>query len=140
MRFIYLLLVCVLVGCTFKTKHRGFVFPDDFETKISNIKTIDKLKKDFGDPQVSTVFGNKIYIYYSVDENYRGPFPIKYNNKKALLVWAKGNKITQTKILNNDDFKNVQIKSGETKIPQEIKLNAIEELFNNIGRFKPAGA
>ena len=38
-----------------------------------------------------------------------------------------------------DDLKDVKMASGETEIPAAIELNALEELFNNIGRFTPAG-
>jgi hypothetical protein len=33
----------------------------------------------------------------------------------------------------------VDIDSDETEIPAAIELNAMQELFNNIGRFSPAG-
>jgi len=33
----------------------------------------------------------------------------------------------------------IAMDDDETPIPAAVELNAIEELFNNIGRFSPAG-
>ena len=68
-----------------------------------------------------------------------GPFPITYDNKTVLLAWVKNGRVTKTQVLHDEDLKDVRIASGETEIPAAIELNAIEELFNNIGRFSPAG-
>ena len=48
-------------------------------------------------------------------------------------------RVTKTKILHDKDLKDVEMASGETAIPAAIELNALEEMFNNIGRFSPAG-
>ena len=47
--------------------------------------------------------------------------------------------VTQIKVLHDDDLPDVDIDSDETEIPAAIELNALQELFNNIGRFSPAG-
>lgn len=129
-----------LCACTFQTKHRGYVFPDNLESEIKGIKTTAQLQDKLGSPQVKTVYGSPIWIYYSADENYHGPVPLTYDNKTALLVWTddSGN-IKQTKILHDNDLSNVKIAKGETETPAAIELNALQELFNNIGRFSPAG-
>ena len=135
-----LLFVLVLLGaCTFQTKHRGYVFPEDLESKIATIKTTAALQDEIGDPQAKTVYGDEVWVYYGADENLRGPFPKTYDNKTVLLAWVKNGKITKTKILHDKDLKDIKIADGETKIPAAIELNALEELFNNIGRFSPAG-
>ena len=140
MKKIILFLCCVIVGaCTFQTRHRGYVFPEDLETKIATIKTTNQLQDEIGDPQTRTVYGDEVWVYYSADENLRGPFPITYDNKTVLLVWVKNGKVLKTKVLHDKDLTDVKIASGETEIPAAIELNAIEELFNNIGRFSPAG-
>ena len=133
------LLVGLCCACTFQTKHRGYVFPEDLETRVAEMKTTAQLQDAIGDPQVKTMYGDEVWIYYGADENMHGPFPITYDNKIVLLAWVKGGKITKTQILHDDDLKDVRIASGETDIPAAIELNAIEELFNNIGRFSPAG-
>lgn len=135
-----LLFVLVLLGaCTFQTKHRGYVFPEDLESKIATIKTTAALQDEIGDPQAKTVYGDEVWVYYGADENLRGPFPKTYDNKTVLLAWVKNGKITKTKVLHDQDLKNIKIADGETQIPAAIELNALEELFNNIGRFSPAG-
>lgn len=135
-----LLFVLVLLGaCTFQTKHRGYVFPEDLESKIATIKTTAQLQDEIGDPQTRTVYGGEVWVYYGADENLRGPFPKTYDNKTVLLAWVKNGKITKTKVLHDQDLKNIKIADGETQIPAAIELNALEELFNNIGRFSPAG-
>lgn len=135
-----LLFVLVLLGaCTFQTKHRGYVFPEDLESKIATIKTTAALQDEIGDPQAKTVYGDEVWVYYGADENLRGPFPKTYDNQTVLLAWVKNGKITKTKILHDKDLKDIKIADGETKIPAAIELNALEELFNNIGRFSPAG-
>lgn len=135
-----IILICVLVAsCTFQTKHRGYVFPDDLETKMSKIYTTRQLIDEIGDPQTKTVLGDEVWIYYGADENMRGPLPKTYDNKTVLLAWVKNGKITKTKVLHDDDLTDVKIADGETEIPAAIELNALEELFNNIGRFSPAG-
>lgn len=139
MKKLLLLFIIVMSACTFQTKHRGYVFPDDLETKIATIKTTKQLQDEIGDPQTRTLYGDEVWIYYSADENLHGPFPITYDNKTVLLAWVKNGRITKTKILHDDDLKDVKLAGGETEIPAAIELNALEELFNNIGRFSPAG-
>ncbi|MBN2675031.1 MAG: hypothetical protein JXR28_00995 [Alphaproteobacteria bacterium] len=134
------LLFVALSACTFQTKHRGYVFPENLESEISGLKTTTALEDKLGSPQVKTIYGEPVWIYYSVDENYHGPMPVTYNDKTVLLVWTNGSdKIIQTKILHDSDLEKLKIAKGETEIPAAIKLNALQELFNNIGRFTPAG-
>ena len=128
-----------LAACTFQTKHRGYVFPSDVESVVANIKTTSQLTQEIGSPQVKTIYGDEVWIYYGVDENYRGPIPLKYDNKTVLLAWVDGNKVTDIRILHDADLPDVMISEDETPIPAAIELNALQELFNNIGRFSPAG-
>ena len=140
MKKIILILCCVvLCACTFQTKHRGYVFPNDLETQIATIKTTNQLEDLIGSPQVKTVYGDEVWIYFGEDENYHGPFPLTYDNKTILLAWVSGARVTKTQILHDDDLPDVCIDSDETEIPAAIELNALEELFNNIGRFSPGG-
>ena len=140
MKKIFLILVCILISaCTFQTKHRGYVFPEDLESKIANIKTTAQLQDEIGDPQARTIYGDEVWVYYSADENMHGPFPVTYDNKTVLLAWVKNGRVLRTQVLHDDDLKDVKIADGETKIPAAIELNALEELVNNIGRFSPAG-
>ncbi|MDR2769894.1 MAG: hypothetical protein LBB08_00410 [Rickettsiales bacterium] len=128
-----------LAACTMQTKHRGYIFPSDLEMQVAEIKTTAELEKKLGSPQARTIFGDSAWIYYGADENYRGPLPLSYGNKTALLAWSKNGKITGKKILRGDDFPHVWIDDGETPIPAAIELNALQELVNNVGRFTPAG-
>ena len=140
MKKILLILCCIaMAGCTFQTKHRGYVFPDDLESRIASIKTTTQLEQEIGSPQVKTVHGETVWVYYGADENYHGPLPQTYDNRTVLLVWVRGGVITKTQILRDDDLPDVKIDSDETEIPAAIELNALQELFNNIGRFSPAG-
>ncbi len=139
MRKILILFVILLAACSFQTKHRGFIFPQDLDATVANIKTTKQLESKFGSPMVKTIYGRDVWIYYGADENYHGPFPMSYDNKTALLVWVDGNAVTKVQVLRDDDFPTVKIADGETEIPAAIELNAIEELFNNVGRFTPAG-
>jgi outer membrane protein assembly factor BamE (lipoprotein component of BamABCDE complex) len=140
MKKIILILICaVLAACALQTKHRGYVFPDDLESRISTIKTTAQLQEEIGDPQARTMYGDEVWIYYSADENLHGPFPTTYDNKTVLLAWVKGGNVTKTRVLHDQDLKDVKLADGETEIPAAIELNALEELFNNIGRFSPSG-
>jgi len=132
-------LTLLMVACTFQTKHRGYVFPDDLESRVANIKTTAQLQEQIGDPLARTVYGDTVWIYYGVDENYRGPLPLKYDNKTVLLVTVRGDRVIKTQILHDDDLPNIAMDDDETAIPAAVELNAIQELFNNIGRFSPAG-
>jgi len=136
---ILLFLMIGLSACTFQTKHRGYVFPDDLDVRVANIKTTAQLQDEIGDPQTRTIYGDEVWIYYGADENMHGPFPITYDNKTVLLAWVKNGKVIKTQILRDEELKDVKLADGETDIPAAIELNAIEELFNNIGRFSPAG-
>ena len=78
-------------------------------------------------------------MYFGADENYRGPLAPTYTDETVLLVWVKGKRIIKTQVLQDADLPDVIMVEGETQIPAAIELNAIEELFNNIGRFSPAG-
>ena len=139
MKKIFLIFMLILSACTFQTKHRGYVFPDDLENRIANIKTVSQLQDEIGDPQTRTIYGDEVWIYYSADENMHGPFPKTYDNKTVLLAWVKAGRVVKTKILHDDDLVDVKLAEGETQIPAAIELNALEELVNNIGRFSPAG-
>ena len=130
----------VLASCTLQTERRGYVFAEDFESELENIKTTKDLEHVMGSPITKTIFGDMVWIYYGTNENYRGPFPATYSDKTALLVWSDAEgKITQKQILKDDDFPEFWMAKGETPIPATIELNAMQELFNNIGRFTPAG-
>lgn len=126
-------------ACTFQTKHRGYVFPDNLEEQVAGVRTTAELTDKIGMPQAQTLYGDKVWIYYGTDENYHGPFPLTYDKKTVLLAWVDGARVTKTQILHDADLPDIVIASGETEIPAAIELNAIQELFNNIGRFSPAG-
>lgn len=133
------LMVVLMAACTFQTKHRGYVFPEDLDSKIAGIKTTSKLQEEIGDPQARTIYGDEVWVYYGAEENLRGPLPVTYTDKTVLLVWVKNGKILKTKVLHDQDLQDIKLADGETQIPAAIELNALEELFNNIGRFSPAG-
>ena len=140
MKKLFFILCCVaMAACTFQTKHRGYVFPEDLEERISSIKTTAQLEDEIGSPQVKTINGDQVWVYYGTDENYHGPFPLTYDNKTVLLVWVNGGAVTKTQILHDADLPDIKMDSDETEIPAAIELNALEELFNNVGRFSPAG-
>ncbi len=139
MKKLFLFFCVLLSGCTFQTKHRGYVFPENLETQLKSVKTVAQLEEKVGSPQARTIFGDEVWIYYGADENYRGPLPLKYDNKKVLLVWVDEKNVDQFKFLSDKDLPKVSVQEGETDIPAAIELNALEELFNNIGRFSPAG-
>ena len=140
MKKIFLILfVCVLGACTFQVKHRGYVFPADLENVVADIKTTAQLQDEIGSPQVKTIYGDEVWIYYGADENYRGPLPLTYDNQTVLLAWVDGARVREIQVLHDDDLPDVIIAEDETDIPAAIELNAIQELFNNIGRFSPAG-
>ena len=139
MKKVVLFLVILLSGCTFQTKHRGYVFPNDLESVVAGIKTTDKLLTEIGAPQVKTIYGDEVWIYFGADENYRGPLKMTYTDETVLLVWVQGKRVIKTAVLHDADLPDVVVADGETEIPAAIELNAIQELFNNIGRFSPAG-
>ena len=139
MKKILIVLMLAVSACAFQTKHRGYVFPDDLETHVAQIKTTAQLQEEIGDPQTRTIYGDEVWVYYSADENMRGPFSVTYSNKTVLLAWVKNGRVLKTKVLLDDDLKDVKMADGETQIPAAIELNALEEMFNNIGRFSPAG-
>ncbi|MBR3930699.1 MAG: hypothetical protein IKJ62_03920 [Alphaproteobacteria bacterium] len=138
-RLFLLCCMVLLVGCTFQTKHRGYVFPDDLESQVANITTTSALIENIGTPQVKTVFGDEVWIYFGAEENYRGPLAPTFTDETVLLAWVKGKRVLKTQVLKDVDLPDVVIADGETEIPAAIELNALEELFNNIGRFSPAG-
>ena len=139
MKKVLLILSVLLSACTFQTKHRGYVFPQNLADKVTGIKTAKALINEIGVPQVKTVHGDEVWIYYGANENYRGPLASTYSDKTVLLAWVRGNSVVKTQVLHDADLPKVEIADGETQIPAAIELNAIEELFNNIGRFSPAG-
>lgn len=131
--------VVALTACTFQTKHRGYVFPENLETAVADIKTTAQLQDAIGAPQVKTIYGDEVWVYFGADENYRGPLKHTYTNETVLLAWVDGKKVVKTAVLHDSDLPDVVVAEGETQIPAAIELNALEELFNNIGRFSPAG-
>lgn len=139
MKKLILFSLILLSACTFQTKHRGYVFPSDLDEIAPTIKTTAALQEKIGAPQVKTIHGDEVWIYYGADENYRGPLPLTYDNRTVLLAWVNGSRVVKTRVLHDADLPVVMIDEDETEIPAAIELNAIEELFNNIGRFSPAG-
>ena len=139
MKKILLISAVLLSACTFQTKHRGYVFPENLDEKIAGVKTTAALLDVVGAPQTKTVYGDEVWVYYGADENYRGPLAPTFTDETVLLVWVRGNRVLKTQVLHDADLPDVKIADGETPIPAAIELNAIEELFNNIGRFSPAG-
>lgn len=139
MKKLFVVFMLMLSACAFQTKHRGYVFPDNLESKVATIKTTKQLQSEIGDPQARTIYGDEVWIYYGMDENLHGPLPTTYDNKTVLLAWVRGGSVVKTQILHDQELKDVKLADGETQIPAAIELNAIEELFNNIGRFSPAG-
>ena len=139
MKKLFLSLVVLLGACTFQNKHRGYVFPEDLESQVASIKTTNVLIEKIGAPQVKTVYGDEVWVYYGADENYRGPLAPTFTDETVLLAWVRGNQVLKTQVLHDADLPDIKIADGETEIPAAIELNAIEELFNNIGRFSPAG-
>ncbi len=135
---VFVMALCV-AACTFQTKHRGYVFPDDLDAKVAGVKTTNELIEKIGAPQVKTVYGDTVWVYYGVDENYRGPLAPTFTNETVLLAWVNGSRVVKTQVLRDSDLPDVKLAKGETQIPAAIELNALEELFNNIGRFSPAG-
>lgn len=138
-KIIIVLLVGILSACTFQTKHRGYVFPKTIDTDVAEIKTTAQLLDKIGAPQTKTIYGDEVWIYYGADENYRGPLPHTFTDKTVLLAWVKGKNVQRIQLLHDDDLTDIKMASGETEIPAAIELNALQELFNNIGRFTPAG-
>ncbi|MBR1954018.1 MAG: hypothetical protein IKA25_03005 [Alphaproteobacteria bacterium] len=138
-KILFVIFCLVLSACTFQTKHRGYVFPDDLASQVANVKTTSALIEKIGAPQVKTMYGDEVWVYYGADENYRGPLAPTFTDETVLLAWVRGNRVLKTQVLHDADLPDVQIAEGETEIPAAIELNAIEELFNNIGRFSPAG-
>lgn len=138
-KIILFCLIFLTAGCTFQTKHRGYVFPDSLETVVADVKTTKQLTDAIGSPQAKTLYGDTVWIYYGTDENYRGPMSLTYDNKTVLLAWVNGARVVKTQILKDADLPVVLLADGETEIPAAIELNALEELFNNVGRFSPAG-
>lgn len=138
-KILILFVAVIMTACTFQTKHRGYVFPDDLESRVAGIKTTSQLQEQIGDPLAKTNYGDNVWVYYSMDENYHGPFPHTYDNKTVLLAWVRGNQVVKTQVLHDDDLPNIAMDDDETQIPVAIELNAVQELFNNIGRFSPAG-
>ena len=133
-------LLITMTGCATQTVRRGFIFPDDLEEQLAKFKTKRELEREFGSPQARTMFGDNVWIYYGANEIHRGPFPIIYEDRIALLVWSNpAGRITGTRVLRDDELPRMSIDPNETPIPAAIELNALEELVNNIGRFSPAG-
>ncbi len=137
----FLFVGLILSACTFQTKQRGYVFPQNLNSEIEKVKTIADLEDKFGSPQAKTIHGDEVWVYYGATENFRGPMPKTYEDRTVMLAWVNHdtNKVSDIKILKDKDLPNIKIADGETQIPAAVELNAIQELFNNIGRFSPAG-
>ena len=67
MKKILLILAVLLSACTFQTKHRGYVFPENLDEKVAGIKTTAALLDTIGAPQTKTIYGDEVWIYYGAD-------------------------------------------------------------------------
>lgn len=140
LQILSILLIATLFACTTQTKPRGFIFPENAQQLLAASKTQADIKRNFGDPGATTLAGGNWWIYYGMDENYRGPFPLKYDNRRAMLVKFDANKrVVESRLLTDADLPAApKISDKSTPIPAEIDLNMFEELIMNVGRFKPA--
>jgi outer membrane protein assembly factor BamE (lipoprotein component of BamABCDE complex) len=142
-RFILIGLTVALSACATQTKHRGFIFPENASELLAKSKTQSDIEKNFGSPSTASIYGTKTWIYYSSDENYRGPLPIKYDNRQVMVVQFNDNKtIKNAEIYDDKTLPNAtpKIIDETTPVPAAIDLNMFQELIQNVGRFKPAGA
>ena len=48
MKKIILCALVLLSACTFQTKHRGYVFPDDLASQVADVKTTTALIEKIG--------------------------------------------------------------------------------------------
>jgi len=128
-----------LGACSMQTIDRGYVFPKDLDAEIAGIKTTAQLEDKLGSPQAKTMYGAPVWVYYSAEENYHGPFPLTWDDRAVVLAWVNGSQVTKTKVLRGGELPDVSVDGDETPIPAAIELNALEELFNNVGRFSPTG-
>ena len=62
MKKILIVLMLAVSACAFQTKHRGYVFPDDLETHVAQIKTTAQLQDEIGDPQTRTIYGDEVWV------------------------------------------------------------------------------
>ena len=81
-----MVLMVILSACTFQTRHRGYVFPDDLENRIAGIKTTAQLQDEIGDPLARTMYGDEVWIYYSADENLHVPNCARGLRSQSLLL------------------------------------------------------
>lgn len=140
MKKLFIISLTILISaCCIHSKERGYMFPENLETIITESKTKADLEKSLGTPSAQSSFGESVWIYYGYREKFHGPFPHTYDNKKALIVEFNKDKIKSTKILNDEDFSEIAMDSDKTKIPGSIDLNFLEELVGNVGRFSPSG-
>ena len=86
-KILIFVLALVVAGCTFQTKHRGYVFPQTIDEDVTTIKTTSQLIDKIGAPQTKTLYGDEVWIYYGADENYRGPLPHTFTDRTVLLAW-----------------------------------------------------
>ncbi|MDR0448935.1 MAG: outer membrane protein assembly factor BamE [Rickettsiales bacterium] len=133
------LIAFALSACTTQTKHRGYIFPDDAAELLASAKTQRDVERAFGSPNAATLYGGDWWIYYGMDENYRGPFPLMYDNRRALIVqFDEKRNVKFAKIYEDSELpKAPRASTDETEVPAAIELNMFQELINNVGRFKP---
>ena len=67
-KFLLPILLIAVSACTFQTKHRGYVFPMDLDAAVADIRTTNALLDKIGSPQVKTIYGDEVWIYYGADE------------------------------------------------------------------------
>ncbi|MCL2629458.1 MAG: hypothetical protein FWD33_02085 [Alphaproteobacteria bacterium] len=139
--FTFFLLPFFLLSCATQTRPRGYVFPENAAELAAAAKTQADIERAFGSPGATSLHGGRYWIYYSMDENLRGPFPLKYDNRRALIVKMDDRgKVLFAKLLEEKDFPKTPKPSNDaTPVPAAIELNMFQELINNIGRFTPGG-
>ncbi|MDR2685819.1 MAG: hypothetical protein LBB23_03560 [Rickettsiales bacterium] len=130
----------LLFACTTQTKQRGYIFPDNTEKLLAESKTQKDIERNFGSPGATTIYGGMNWIYYGSDENYRGPFPLTYDNRRALIVrFDAKNNVVSSRLLADKDFpRSPKNSDNETPVPAAIELNMFQELIKNVGRYKPS--
>ena len=131
-----ILMIFALSGCLTKEYKSGVPIRPTQINEIKLATTKAEIYNILGSPASTTFVGDEKWFYYTAQGEIFAFLDPKFSKYEILSI-----KFNPDDTINEIKLKNISHKKfninmeRETSLPSEIKLNFIEELFGNIGKF-----
>lgn len=134
------IMIMSLGGCITKDYQSGVPIRESQIVDVKKSTTKKEVYEILGSPASVTILSDEKWFYYTAEGKIFAFLEPKFSKYEILTVTFNPDDTINEIKLKNIAGKRFEIDEEKTTIlPSEIKLNFIEELFGNIGRFSPSG-